>query len=130
MGFNGDIFVQKSSREELFVCTWCQSSVVCVMCSRLLFPYLVCFLFLISVIMSLVLSRCDCQLSCVFIFLSVQFNFIWSTHYSLVLVSVSTLPCPALPCLDILKTVITSSSACSSILPRACTMIPNAKQIY
>ncbi len=30
----------------------CQSSVVCVLCSRLMFPYLVCFLSLLSVIIS------------------------------------------------------------------------------
>ncbi len=38
----------------------CQSSVVCVMCSRLLCPYLVCFLSSLSVIMSLSLSSRVC----------------------------------------------------------------------
>ncbi len=36
------------------------TSVVCVMCSRLLFPYFVCFLSLLSVIMSYFLSSCVC----------------------------------------------------------------------
>ncbi len=40
--------------------TWCQSSVVCVMCSRLLCPYLVCFLSSSDVIMSLFLSSRVC----------------------------------------------------------------------
>ncbi len=38
----------------------CQSSVVCVLCSRLLFPYLVCFLSLLSVIISLFSSSGIC----------------------------------------------------------------------
>ncbi len=38
----------------------CQSSVVCVLCSRLMFPYLVCFLSSLSVIISLFLSSRVC----------------------------------------------------------------------
>ncbi len=38
-------------------------------------------------------------LSCVFIVLSVQFDFVWSTRVC------PALPCPALPCLESLKTV-------------------------
>ncbi len=38
----------------------CQTSVVCVLCSRLLFPYMVCFLSSFHVIMSLFGSRCVC----------------------------------------------------------------------
>ncbi len=38
----------------------CQGSVVCVMCSRLLCPYLVCFLSLFDVIISLFLSSRVC----------------------------------------------------------------------
>ncbi len=37
---------------------FCQGSVVCVMCFRLLCPYLVCFLSSSEVIMSLFVSRC------------------------------------------------------------------------
>ncbi len=43
-----------------------------------------------------------------FIVLSVQFDFGWSTRYSLVFLSVYTLPCPALTCLELLKTVYLS----------------------
>ncbi len=96
----------------------CQSSVVCVMCSRLLCPYLVCFLSLLSVILVNSVQLCLSHylwLSCVFIFLSVQFDFSWSTRYSPVFLSVSILPCPALP-------VIKDSSACSSILTHVCAV--------
>ncbi len=105
---------------------YCQSSVVCVMCSRLLCPYLVCFLSLLSVIISSFLSSCVCDLSCVFIVLSVQFDLV--LVYSLlpsVPVGVSlALSCPALPCLSTLKTAILSisSSPCSSFVPRVCTV--------
>ncbi len=40
----------------------CQTSVVCVLCSHLLFPYLVCFLSSFHAIMSLFGSRCVCDL--------------------------------------------------------------------
>ncbi len=86
----------------------CQSSAVCVMCSRLMFPYLVCFLSSLSVIISSFLSSCVCLLFGVFIVLSVQYDIVWSTRYSLVFLSVSALPCPALTCSSTLKTVILS----------------------
>ncbi len=38
--------------------------------------------------------------------LSVLFDFVWSTSYSPVFLSVSALPCLALPCLELLKTII------------------------
>ncbi len=33
----------------------------------------------------------------------VQFDFVWSTHYSPVFLSMSVMPCLALPCLDVIK---------------------------
>ncbi len=48
-------WTRPSGRGEL-----CQTSVVCVLCSRLLFPYMVCFLSSFHVIMSLFGSRCVC----------------------------------------------------------------------
>ncbi len=56
-------------------------------------------------------------LSCIFIVLYFQFNFVWSTHYSTVFMS--TLPSLAWPCLASLKTSICdySSSPCSSLIP-------------
>ncbi len=39
----------------------CQTCFVCVLCSRLLFPYMVCFLSSFHVIMSLFGSRCVCD---------------------------------------------------------------------
>ncbi len=41
--------------------------------------------------------------TCVFIVLSVQFDFVWSTRYSPVFLSMSVMPCHALPCLDVIK---------------------------
>ncbi len=100
-------WVVPSGRGEL-----CQSSAVCVLCSRLLCPYLVCFLSLLSVIISSFFHSAVfvnyLWLSCVFIVLSVQFDFVWSTRYSSVFLSVSILPSPALPCLESLKTVYLS----------------------
>ncbi len=61
------------------------------------------------------------SLSCVFIVLSVQFDFVWLTHYSPVFLSVSTLLCPALPCLDSLKTVYLSYIlVCMFLDPPSC----------
>ncbi len=52
--------------------------------------------------------------------LSVQFDFVWSTRYSLFL-SVSTLPCLALPCLESLKTVYLSYIlVCMFLDPHSC----------
>ncbi len=77
-------------------------SVICRVC--LVFPPLVSIFGLFPV-----LVKCDYELilvqlclshylwlSCVLIVLSVQFDFVWSTHYSPVFLSVSTLPYPAL----------------------------------
>ncbi len=51
---------ERRGREEQQYC--CQSSVVCVMCSRLMCPYLVCFLSSSSVIMSLSMFQpCLCD---------------------------------------------------------------------
>ncbi len=79
----------------------------------------------------LVLVKCDYEfilvqlclshyiwLSCVFIVLSIKFDFVWSTRYSPVFLSASALPCLALPCLESLKTVIWVISPFSSFLPR------------
>ncbi len=38
--------------------------------------------------------------------LSFEFDFVWSTRYSPVFLSMSALPCLALPCLSRLKTII------------------------
>ncbi len=38
--------------------------------------------------------------------LSFEFDFVWSTRYSPVFLSMSALPCLALPCLSTLKTII------------------------
>ncbi len=78
----------------------CQGSVVCVMCSRLLCPYMVCFLSLFDVIyelsmFQLCLSRYLLITLCILV-LSFEFDFVWSTRYSPVFLSMSALPCPAL----------------------------------
>ncbi len=85
---------------------------MCVMCSRLLCPYLVCFPVLVSCRYELIcvqLCVCDYVLItlCILV-LSFEFAFVWSTRYSPVFLSMSVMPCLALPCLDLLKTVILS----------------------
>ncbi len=99
--------VAPSGRGEL-----CQSSVVYVRCSRLLFPHSVCFLSLLNVIISSFSS------SCVFLSLSMIILCIYSPFYSVwfclvysllpMFLLVSALPCHALPCFSILNTVILS----------------------
>ncbi len=56
--------------------------------------------------------------------LSVLFDFVWSTRYSPVFLSVSTLPCLALPCLDLIKDYYLSLLLVSVFLfpPRVCTV--------
>ncbi len=48
----------------------------------------------------LCLSRYVLITLCILV-LSFEFDFIWSTRYSPVFLSMSALPCPALPCLDV-----------------------------
>ncbi len=68
-----------------------------------------------------ILVKCDYQfiliqlclshylwLSCVFIVLSIQYDFVWSTRYSPVFLLVSALPCHALPCFSTLNAIILS----------------------
>ncbi len=73
-----------------------------------LFPVLVKCDYQLNLI-QLCLSHCR-WLSRVFIVLSVQFDFIWTTRYSPVFLLVSALPCPfpAVSCLSTLKTVISN----------------------
>ncbi len=106
----------------LITLTMSNTSVLSVLC--LVFPPLVSIFGLFPVII-----KCDYQLILVQLFfsiiydypvylvLSVQFNFVWSTHYSTVFMS--TLPSLAWPCLASLKTSICvySSSPCSSLIP-------------
>ncbi len=64
-----------------FVSVLCR---VCVMCSHLLCPYLVCFLSSLSAIELILVQPCLSNylwFTCVFIVLSVQFDFVWSTRY-------------------------------------------------
>ncbi len=72
---------------------------VCVMCSRLMCPYLSSVL----VILCSFLSSCVCLIiydyTVYFIVLSVQFDLVWSTRYSPVFLSVSTSPRRVLPSL-------------------------------
>ncbi len=79
-----------------------QSSVVCVTCSRLLSPYLVCFLSLFPVIYELIrIQLCLSHylwLYCVFIVLSIQL--IWSGLLVTPRCSCLCQPCLVLPCLD------------------------------
>ncbi len=84
----------------------CQSTVVCVMCPHLMFPYLVCFLSLFNVIISSFMSSRVCLIiydlpvyisSCLFSLMSSGL---------LVIPGVSclwVLPCPVLSCLDVLS---------------------------
>ncbi len=76
--------------------SWCQSSVVCVMCSRLLCPYLVCFLSSSDVIISSFLSSCDCVNYPVYLVpvFWVRFRLV----YSLLPVFPVCQPCLVLPC--------------------------------
>ncbi len=62
--------------------------------------------------------------------LSVLFDFVWSTSYSPVFLSVSALPCLALPCLELLKTIIWVYILVSVFLypPRVCTMTLSERQ--
>ncbi len=59
-------------------------------------------------------------LSCVFIVLSVQFDFVWSTRYSPVFLCVS--PALSWPDVYIKDCLSLSSSPCSSLLPCVCTV--------
>ncbi len=81
--------------------SYCQSSVMCVFCSRLLCPYLVCFLSLFSVIISKFLSSCLGLLSMIILCIyspvcSVSVGLVYS------LLPVFLCICPALPCLALL----------------------------
>ncbi len=84
---------------------YCQSSVLCVLCSRLLCPYWFvscpCSVSLLIILVQLCLSNYLC-VSCVFIVLSVQLVLSGPTRYSVPV----CLLCLVLPCLDLLKTVI------------------------
>ncbi len=82
---------------------------MCVMCSRLmsifgLFPVLVSCHYELSMF-QLCLSRYVLIIPCILV-LSFEFDFVWSTRYSPVFLSMSALPCLALPCLSRLKTII------------------------
>ncbi len=100
----------------LHLCDWKKQykimilSVVCVMCSRLLCPYLSSVL----VILSSFLSSCVCLIiydyTVYFIVLSVQFDLVWSTQLlpGVPVCVYLASPCPAQPCLDSLKTVYLS----------------------
>ncbi len=93
-----------SPKSRMHVCM-CQSSVVCVMCPHLMFPYLVCFLSLFNVIISSFMSSRVCLIiydlpvyfsSCLFSLMSSGL---------LVIPGVSclwVLPCPVMSCLDVL----------------------------
>ncbi len=85
-------------------CLWltlCQSSVVCVMCSRLMFPYLVCFLSSFNVIISWFCSSCVCLINvCILVpACSVSCRLV----YSLLPGDSVSLPSLVLPCLVIIK---------------------------
>ncbi len=84
----------------------CQSSVVCVLCFRLMFPYLVCFLSLFNVIISL-----ECSAVCVLIILCILVSACsvsCGLVYSLLPGVPVCQPCLVLPCpaLSLLKTII------------------------
>ncbi len=106
----------------------CQSSVVCVMCPHLMFPYLVGFLSLFNVIISSFMSSRVCLIiydlpvyisSCLFSLMSSGL---------LVIPGVSclwVLPCPAMSCLDVLLNIIiwVYILVCVFLfLPRVCTV--------
>ncbi len=79
----------------------CRSSFVCVMCSRLMFRFLVCFLSLLSVIISLFLSSCVCQLSMIILCIYSPVCSVWFRLVYLLLPGVPAcvylaLSCPAL----------------------------------
>ncbi len=83
----------------------CQSSVVCVMCPHLMFPYLVCFLSLFNVIISSCMSSRVCLIiydlpvyisSCLFSLMLSGLLFIPGVSCLWVL------PCPIMSCLDVL----------------------------
>ncbi len=69
-----------------------------------LFPVLVSCHYELSMF-QLCLSRYVLITLCILV-LSFEFDFVWSTRYSPVFLSMSALPCPALPCLSTLKTII------------------------
>ncbi len=71
----------------------------------------------------LCLSRYVLTTLCILV-LSFEFDFFWSTRYSPVFLSMSALPCPALPCLSRLKTIIwVYILVCVFLfLPRVCTV--------
>ncbi len=62
--------------------------------------------------------------------LSFEFDFFWSTRYSPVFLAMSALPCPALPCLSRLKTIIwVYILVCVFLfLPRVCTVTEDQTQ--
>ncbi len=106
----------------------CQSSVVCVMCPHLMFPYLVCFLSLFNVIISSFMSSRVCLIIYdlpVYIS-SCLFSLMWSGL--LVIPGVSclwVLPCPVMSCLDVLLNIIiwVYILVCVFLfLPRVCTV--------
>ncbi len=87
-------------------------SVLCRVCH--VFPPLVSIFGLFPVLVSchyelsmfqLCLSRYVLITLCILV-LSFEFDLVWSTRYSPVFLSMSVLPCPALPCLSRLKTII------------------------
>ncbi len=104
----------------LYICM-CQGSVVCVMCSRLLCPYLVCFLSLFHVIMSWVCSSCVCLLCVNYpLYISPVFS-VWFRLVYLWLPGVSCLSALSCPALMLLNTIIwvyvlVCACSCSSLV--------------
>ncbi len=107
----------------------CQTSVLYVLCSRLLFPYMVCFLSSFHVIMSLFGSRCVCVIVNYPVYLSpvFEFHFVWSTCYSRCF-CVSTLPCLTL--MSSLKTIILKYLLVCVFLVSPCCVHRDFHSIY
>ncbi len=125
MTVNDDVEWEHKDARSLKNAYWETASVSplsCVLCSRLLCPYLVCFLSLFSVIIRSFLPSCVCLLSMIFLYIKVHVCLVsvfWSTSYN------PCVPvCLSLALLDLLKTVNlgSSSSPCSSFLPAVCTV--------
>ncbi len=81
-----------------------------------LFPVLVSCHYELSMF-QLCLSRYVLITLCILV-LSFEFDFVWSTRYSPVFLSMSVMPCLAQPCLDLLKTVNLS------LYPRLRVLVP------
>ncbi len=87
-------------------------SVLCRVCH--VFPPLVSIFGLFPVLVSchyelIRVQLCVCDyvliIPCILV-LSFEFDLVWSTRYSPVFLSMSVMPCLALPCLDLLNTII------------------------